>query len=134
MKSRESVAIIYLILLLLEAVISAAAVTTTVSNNLNVTQEAQKIPPPPSNLFQVILSYIAQAYNYLVSFIQNVLQQTLLKQDPALANTYANILAWLIPLTALYIIMSLIEVARRFLGYIIAAGWLFLIAMMLLAH
>ena len=77
---------------------------------------------------------IANGYNYLVNIIQNVLQQSLLKQDPTLADTYANLIAWLIPLTALYVLMSLIEVARKFLGYIIIAGWLFLIVVMFLAH
>ncbi|WP_338601369.1 hypothetical protein V6M85_13895 [Sulfolobus tengchongensis] len=127
---KEALALVYLIFLLLE-VISASAITT---NNLNITQEAQKIPPPPSNLFQEVLQYIANGYNYLVNFIQNILQQTLLKQDPTLASTYANIIAWLVPLTALYILLSLVEVARKFLGYIIIAGWLFLIVMMFLAH
>ncbi|BDB97458.1 hypothetical protein [Saccharolobus caldissimus] len=117
--------------------ITAAAVTTTNTSLLNSTQiqnYANKIPSPPSGLFQEILSYIAEAYNWLVGLIQNILQSTLLKQDPSLASTYANIIAWLIPLTALYILLTVLEVARRFIGYIIAAGWIFLIVVMLLAH
>ncbi len=70
----------------------------------------------------------------LVGIIQSILQSTLLKQDPGLANTYANIIAWLVPLTAIYIILTFIEIARKYLGYIIAAGWIFLIAVMVLAH
>ena len=126
---RESIAVIYLIFLLLQAVTLSAA-----TNSTNITQIVHEIPPPPNNLFQEILSMIAKGYNYLVNIIQNVLQQTLLKQDPTLADTYANLIAWLIPLTALYVLMSLIEVARKFLGYIIIAGWLFLIVVMFLAH
>ncbi|MCP6728446.1 MULTISPECIES: hypothetical protein [Sulfolobaceae] len=126
---RESIAVIYLIFLLLQAVTLSAA-----TNSTNITQIVHKIPPPPNNLFQEILSMIANGYNYLVNIIQNVLQQSLLKQDPTLADTYANLIAWLIPLTALYVLMSLIEVARKFLGYIIIAGWLFLIVVMFLAH
>ncbi|WP_256202718.1 hypothetical protein [Sulfuracidifex tepidarius] len=88
------------------SVSTAAAATTTNSSLLNSTQiqsYAQKIPAPSSNLFQEILNYVADGYNWLVSLIQNVLQSTLLKQDPELANTYANIIAWLVPLTAIYI-------------------------------
>ncbi|WP_230952023.1 hypothetical protein [Sulfolobus acidocaldarius] len=69
-----------------------------------------------------------------MGIIQSILQSTLLKQDPGLANTYANIIAWLVPLTAIYIILTFIEIARKYLGYIIAAGWIFLIAVMVLAH
>ncbi|BBG27296.1 hypothetical protein [Sulfuracidifex tepidarius] len=117
--------------------ITVAAATTTNSSLLNSTQiqsYAQKIPAPPSNLFQEILYYIGHGYNWLVGIIQNILQITLLKQDPGLANTYANIIAWLIPLTALYILLTVLEVARRFIGYIIAAGWIFLIVVLFLAR
>ncbi|MEJ2780591.1 hypothetical protein WIW89_06765 [Stygiolobus sp. CP850M] len=117
--------------------ITAAASTTTNNSIINSTQlqsYAQKIPAPPSNFFQEILNFIAQAYNWLVGLIQNILQATLLKQDPSLATTYANIIAWLVPLTAIYIILTLVEVARKYLGYIIAAGWIFLIVVLLLAH
>ncbi|WP_048052733.1 hypothetical protein [Saccharolobus islandicus] len=119
--------------------ITAAAVTsnnttTNIINSTQIQQAAQKIPAPPSNFFQEILYYVGQGYNWLVGIIQNILQSTLLKQDPQLANTYANIIAWLVPLTALYILLTLVEVARKFLGYIIAAGWLFLIVVMILAH
>lgn len=51
-----------------------------------------------------------------------------------MANTYANIIAWLIPLTAIYIILTFAEVVRKFLGYILMAGWLFLIVVLFLAH
>ena len=117
--------------------ITAAASTTTNNSIINSTQlqsYAQKIPAPPSNLFQEILNYVAQGYDWLVGIIQSILQSTLLKQDPQLANTYANIIAWLVPLTALYILLTLAEVARKFLGYIIAAGWIFLIVVLFLAH
>jgi hypothetical protein len=117
--------------------ITAAASTTannSIINSTQIQQTAQKIPAPPSNLFQEILYYIGQGYDWLVGIIQNILQSTLLKQDPSLANTYANIIAWLVPLTAIYIILTFIEIARKFLGYVIAAGWIFLLAVMFLAH
>jgi hypothetical protein len=116
--------------------ITAAAATTnnSIINSTQLQSYAQKIPAPPSNFFQEILYYIGQGYNWLVGIIQNILQSTLLKQDPSLASTYANIIAWLVPLTALYIILTFIEIARKYLGYIIAAGWIFLLAVMILAH
>ncbi|ADB87224.1 hypothetical protein [Saccharolobus islandicus] len=117
--------------------ITAAASTTTNNSIIDSTQlqsYAQKIPAPPSNLFQEILTYVAQGYNWLVGLIQNILQSTLLKRDPGLAVTYANIIAWLIPLTAIYIILVVAEVARKILGYILAIGWIFLLAVLFLAH
>ena len=110
------------------------AASTQVLNTSQLQQAAQQIPPPPSNLFQEILYYIAQGYNWLVGLIQGFLQATLLKADPGLASAYANIIAWLIPLTALYILLTLVEVARKFIGYAIIAGWAFLILLLVLAH
>jgi hypothetical protein len=116
-------------------ILGITTVAATTNNSVvNPTQAAQKIPAPPSNFFQEILYYVAQGYNWLVGIIQNILQSTLLKQDPRLASTYANIIAWLIPLTAIYIILTFAEVLRKYLGYIIAAGWIFLLAVMILAH
>ena len=132
---RAKVLLPMLIIILLG--ITAAASTTTnnsIINSTQIQQEAQKIPAPPSNLFKEILYYVGQGYNWLVGIIQNILKSTLLKQDPSLASTYANIIAWLVPLTAIYIILTLVEVARKYLGYIIAAGWIFLIVVLFLAH
>jgi len=129
--------LLFIIILGITAAAASSNNTTTTNNIINSTQiqqAAQKIPAPPSNFFQEILYYVGQGYNWLVGIIQNILQATLLKQDPSLASTYANIIAWLVPLTAIYVLLTLIEVARKFLGYVIAAGWIFLIVVLFLAH
>ena len=124
---------ILIIILVLGATLTTSAVSSNTSL-INGTQIDQKIPAPPPSLFQKILNYVAYGYNWLVGLIQNILQSTLLKQDPSLANTYANIIAWLVPLTALYILLTVLEVARRFIGYIIASGWIFLLVVLFLAR
>jgi hypothetical protein len=125
---------LFFIIIILGITTAAATTNNSIINSTQIQSYVQKIPAPPSNFFQEILYYIAQGYNWLVGIIQNILQATLLKQDPGLASTYANIIAWLIPLTAIYIILTFAEVARKFLGYIIVAGWIFLLAVMVLAH
>jgi hypothetical protein len=133
----RKVALLLIFIIFILGITAAAASTTTNNSIINSTQlqsYAQKIPAPPSNLFQEILNYVAQGYDWLVGIIQSILQSTLLKQDPSLASTYANIIAWLIPLTAIYIILTFAEVLRKYLGYIIAAGWIFLLAVMILAR
>jgi hypothetical protein len=128
-------ALLALFVIIVLGITTAAATTNnSIINSTQIQSYAQKIPAPPSNFFQEILNYVAQAYNWLVGIIQNILQSTLLKQDPGLASTYANIIAWLIPLTAIYILLVFAEIARKYLGYIIAAGWIFLIVVLFLAH
>jgi hypothetical protein len=92
------------------------------------------IPPPPPSLFQVILNVVAQIYNYLIGILQYILQSTLLKWDPSLAGTYANIIGWLIVLTAIYILLLILESFKRILGIIIVLGWAFLIVALYLSR
>jgi hypothetical protein len=131
MRAKVLLPLLFIIIL---GITAAAATSNNIMNSTQIQQAAQKIPAPPSNFFQEILNLVAQGYNWLVGIIQNILQVTLLKQDPGLASTYANIIAWLIPLTAIYIILTFAEVLKKYLGYIIAAGWIFLLAVMVLAH
>jgi len=137
MRAKTLLPMFIIILLGITAAAASSNNTTTTNNIMNSTQiqqAVQKIPAPPKGLFQEILTYIGKGYNFLVSLIQNILQSTLLKQDPGLASTYANIIAWLIPLTAIYILLVFAEVAKKILGYILVAGWLFLIVVLFLAH
>jgi hypothetical protein len=123
-----------LIILLGKGVTVATPNNTSIINSTQIQSYAQKIPSPPPNLFQEILNLLAQGYNYLIGLIQNILQSTLLKEDPSLASTYANILGWLVVLTAIYIILTVAEAFRKLIGYIIAIGWVFLILLMFLAR
>jgi hypothetical protein len=128
---------VLIVVTVLASVTAVASTNTTTSNLVNssqVQQSLQLIPQPPPNLPEQILSYIAQAYNWIVYGIQKILQSTILAQNPDLASAYANILAWLVSLTAIYIILTVVEVARKFIGYIILIGWAFLIVMMIFAR
>jgi hypothetical protein len=113
---------------------SANATAINTPNSSQTQQSLQLIPQPPPNLPEQILNYIALAYNYIVNEIQGILQSTLLAQDPSLAHTYANILTWLVSLTAVYILLTIVEAVRKFIGYIILIGWVSIIAMMVFAR
>jgi hypothetical protein len=123
---------VFMAVVLLGVVATGSTNTTTVnsSNSSQIQQSLQLIPQPPPNLPEQILNYVALAYNYIVNGIQGILQSTILVQNPSLAHEYANILAWLVSLTAIYIILTVVEVVRKFIGYIILIGWVFLVVLM----
>lgn len=125
-----------LLLVVTVTVVTTATVvtTSTSSTTTNSTQIVPNIPAPPSNFFQEILDYILKGYDWLLGFIQNILQSTLLKQNPEFAKTYANIIAWLVSLTSIYIILTVIEVSRRFIGYVITSGWILIILLLFFSH
>jgi len=107
---------------------------TSIINSTQVQSIVHNIPAPPANLFPTILNFAVQLYNSIVNFIQENLQNTLLKENPSLASSYANVIAWLTTLTAIYIILTLFEVARKFIRLILVIGWAFVIVSLLLAH
>jgi hypothetical protein len=134
---RVLVPLLFLIIVLTTMVTIGMSMNSSNASTTNTTQVqniVQKIPAPPPNLFIKILNFSAQWYNLTVKFVQENLQSTILKEDPSLANTYANIIAWLITLTAIYITLTFIEAARKFIGFLIAIGWTFVIILLLLAH
>ncbi|BBL48339.1 hypothetical protein [Metallosphaera sedula] len=93
------------------------------------------IPPPKvgENTFVSMAHVVYQAYYFLVQLIAHVLQATLFQQDPALATQYATLISWLIPLTAIYLILVFATSLKKVIGYAIAAGWGFILLMLILS-
>jgi small-conductance mechanosensitive channel len=134
-KMRALLSLFLIIIIGIGATATASSTTNTGILTLDQIQgDTLNIPPPPSDLFQKILSLVAEIYNYLIGLIQYILELTLLKWDPSLAGTYANILGWLVVLTAIYMILILVDSFKKKIGIIIALGWIFLLAVMFLAR
>jgi len=93
------------------------------------------IPPPhvSQNTFVEVAHWAYDAYNFLVQVIAHILQITIFQQDPTIASQYATLISWLIPLSAVYIILTLATSFKKILGYAIAAGWIFIILMLILS-
>jgi hypothetical protein len=58
---------------------------------------------------------------------------SLFKADPQLAQEYAEMIVFLIPMTAIYIMLVIASAFRKILGYALAAGWIFIILMLILS-
>ncbi|WP_338601288.1 hypothetical protein V6M85_14110 (plasmid) [Sulfolobus tengchongensis] len=86
-----------------------------------------------SNLASTVIHYLVVFYDYLVNGIAHFLQVTIFTQDPTIATEYASLIAWLIPLTAIYLILSFMTALKKIIGYFLLAGWGFLLIMLILA-
>ena len=73
------------------------------------------------------------AYNFLVQLISEALQMSLFKADPQVAQEYAEMIVFLIPLTAIYIMLVIASAFKKIIGYALAAGWGFIILMLILS-
>lgn len=92
------------------------------------------IPPPVNqNTFVEVTHWVYEAYNFLVQVIAHILQITIFQQDPSIATQYASLLSWLIPITAVYIILVFASSLKKILGYALIAGWGFILLMLILA-
>jgi len=93
------------------------------------------IPPPyvNQNTFVETAHWAYDEYNFLVQVITHILQITIFQQDPTIASQYAILISWLLPLSAVYINLTLATSFRKILGYALAAGWGFIILMLILA-
>jgi hypothetical protein len=72
-------------------------------------------------------------YNFLVQLISEALQMSLFKADPQVAQEYAEMIVFLIPMTAIYIMLVIASAFKKILGYALAAGWGFIILMLILS-
>ncbi len=76
---------------------------------------------------------IAYAINILQNIIKTLLEETLFKQEPELAEQYSGAFSILILLTALYLLLVFASSLKRVIGYILLLGWGLLILSLILS-
>lgn len=132
-KVMRSVLLLVFLMLVGMVVLAGTNTTNVTVLNTQLQQVAQNVPPPPSDFLNEVIHFLTIPYNFFVTQIQSFLQNTVLKTDPQIADTYANIIAWLTTLTAFYIILVLLESIRKLLGYIILFGWVIILSLLIFA-
>lgn len=80
----------------------------------------------------MIADAIISAYNWLTNFLTQILQQTILKDNPSIAQDYGSAIAMLVSLTAIYILLVLVSAFKKILGIILALGWVLLIVALIM--
>jgi len=81
-----------------------------------------------AGIADMIVNGLLAIYNWIVGTITYMLQQTILKENPEIAEEYGSAVALLVSLTAVYLLVTLISAFRKILGLILAIGWIVLIA------
>ncbi len=74
-----------------------------------------------------ILNLFYLAFDGLKSIISSLLFQTLLRDRPDIADSFATTISLLVSLTAIYIILVFISSAKKVVGIILALGWVLLL-------
>jgi len=75
-----------------------------------------------------LANFIYTIYNYLTKVIIQLFEQTIFKDSPTLANYYAQVASFLASLTAIFIILEMLNISRKAVKFLLLLGWLLFIA------
>lgn len=82
-----------------------------------------------------VSNFLYSAYDYLRKLIVYMLEQTIFKGQPGLATFYGDAATFLASITALYILISLVTMARRVVMVVLIIGWvLFVVSILIRAR
>lgn len=81
----------------------------------------------PQTIADQAVSAVLQIYNWLTSFLSWMLQQTIFKARPDLADQFASAFSLMISITAVYILLLLVSAFKKIVGVVLAIGWVALI-------
>lgn len=71
-----------------------------------------------------IANFLFTMYDYLKKGIVFILEQTVFKTNPQLADYYAEVAALLASLTAIFIILEVLSVPKKVVKLLLILGWL----------
>ncbi|MGC8936446.1 MAG: hypothetical protein ACP5KV_03670 [Candidatus Methanomethylicaceae archaeon] len=79
------------------------------------------------------LNVIYFFFDLLRSFISFIVENTILRGRPDLANSFSSAITVLITVTAIYILLVFVTAAKKAIGIVLLLGWGLLILSLILA-
>lgn len=75
-------------------------------------------------IIDYIANFLFTIYDYLKKGIVFLLEQTIFKTNPQLADYYAEVAAFLASITAIFIILEVVSVSKKIVKILLILGWL----------
>ena len=100
----------------------------------NTPQENPSIPSisvGPGNI-DYIANFIFTIYDYLKKGVASLLEQTIFRAAPEIADYYGQVATLLASLTAIFIILQAVDASKRIVKFLLIFGWLLLIGSIVL--
>lgn len=92
--------------------------------NLSETPALLKIPEVIGpGVLEHVANFIYTVYGGLTKALSYLLEQTIFKEYPKLAEFYGQIASFLISITAVYLILLLVTAAKKMIGLLLILGW-----------
>ena len=79
------------------------------------------------------MTFLNALYDALKSFLETLLASTIFKASPEIATTYSDATSLLVSLTAMYILLEVVQVGKRIIRAVLLLGWVLLMASLVLS-
>lgn len=86
-----------------------------------------------AGIFEYAMNFVATAYSVLRSFIESLLEETLFKARPDLADQFAEGVSILVTLTTFYLLLEFVSTAKRIIRAVLVLGWVLLVVAILVS-
>ena len=101
------------------------------SGTLEPAQVAEIVKP---GIAEQAMNFVYTVYNGLTKALSFLLEQSVFKEYPELAEFYGQIASFLIAITAVYLILLLVTAAKKMVGLLLIIGWaLFIVTLVIRA-
>jgi len=70
-----------------------------------------------------LVNFIYAIYNGLTKALSFLLEQTVFKEYPKLAEFYGQVASFLVSITAIYLMLLLVTAAKKVIGLLLILGW-----------
>lgn len=95
----------------------------------NIEKPAEELMRGPGFL-EKAANFIYVIYDYIRKTIVFLLEKTIFKNNPKLADFYGDVASFLASLTAVYLLLLLVASAKKIIGVVLLLGWaLFFVAL-----
>jgi len=85
-----------------------------------VSQTPQIVGP---GVMEQIANFLYSIYNSLTEGLSFLLEQSIFKEYPKVAEFYGQVASFLISITSLYLILLLVTAAKKVIGVVLVLGW-----------
>ncbi len=131
-KFRRSICLVSAIYILFLLWIGASSVLAQEpSGTLAPAQVLEVIKP---GVAEQAMNFVYTIYNGLTKALSFLLEQSVFKEYPGLAEFYGQIASFLIAITAMYLVLLLVTAAKKIVGLLLIIGWaLFIVTLVIRA-
>jgi len=120
-KLRKSICLVSVVYILFLLWAGAGSVLAQESSGTFAPLEVPEVVKP--GVAEQAMNFVYTIYNGLTKALSFLLEQSVFKEYPELAEFYGQIASFLIAITALYLILLLVTAAKKIVGLLLIIGW-----------